>query len=257
MERRSLSIALIAGWVLTLSGCDTGTTPSPFDPANASIVEVEQVQLTLRGIWSSLEYRVDTGEIKRSAAEAEFVKRATEFAVPLDADDVAPGEAWRVGDVQRAAKRWSEALRAYQRATEHPADDDRRTVDRLRLAEALAWTKKPQEALKMARTAFSAQPSNKGSILLAVIYEVAPPLMTQKVDGELAKLILDAIRQHLQADIPITSPEGKAFYLARPSHIRYAFDQALRLLERSGKKAEARRVLRQRTMVLMQLNPRR
>ena len=257
MENRPLFIAFIAGAVLALSGCETGTTPSPFDPANASIVEVEQVQIALRGIWSMLEFRVETGEIKREAAESEFIKRATEFAVPLDADDVPPGDAWRVGEIQRAAKRWPEALKAYQRAAEHPADDDRRTVDRLRLAEALAWNKKPQDALKMARTAFSAQPSNKGSILLAVIYEVAPPLMTQKVDGELARLILDAIEQHLSADVPITSSEGKAFYLARPAHVRYAFDQALRLLERSGRTTEARKVLRQRTMVLMRLNPRR
>ena len=90
-----------------------------------------------------------------------------------------------------------------------------------------------------------------------MIYEILPTLKSQKVNKELAKLIEDAIDQHLQANIPVSTQEGKAFYLARPTHVRFAYDRALELLETAGLRAEARRLLRQRTMVLMQLNPRR
>ena len=94
----------------------------------------------------------------------------------------------------------------------------------------------------------------KGSILLGITKELVPIAQGKGNDAALAHLIEGAIEQHLAADVPTTTPEGRAFHAAKAFHVREAFDVAIQIYQRIGRNSSAAKLLRIRRDTLNQLS---
>lgn len=249
----SLFWGVIAAALLS-SGCQTAQIPDPNDPANASIVSIEEVQIAVRGVADEIGLRIASGAVSKPVGEAEQHRRVAEFANALNDDAISPADAWRAGEIYMIAGENDRAEKYLRIAVKNPANDDRRTNDLVRLGTVLARQGKVQEAITTAAQSFSAKPTNKGSILLGVTKELVPAALGKGHDAGLARLIEGAIDQHLEADVPTTTAEGKAFHAAKPFHIREAYDLAIQIWQRIGRTREATKLLRTRRDVLNQLS---
>lgn len=247
---------LAAGLTLLLiaAGCQTAQIPDPNDPANAAIVSVEDVQLAVRGVADEIGLRVASASISKEKGDEELHARVSEFANSMNIDDLKPEDAWRAGEIFMLAGQNERAEKYLRQATQKPANDDRRTNDLIRLAVVLARENKIREAIETAEKSFSAQPSNKGSILLGITKELVPAAQGKGNDAALAHLIEGAIEQHLAADVPTTTPEGRAFHAAQAFHVREAFDLAIQIYQRIGRNSSAAKLLRIRRDTLNQLS---
>lgn len=240
--KRATKRLISAGLALALMGCHTATLPDPNDPVNASAANLEEVQTAIKGIYENLEARVESRQITQAQLHEELVKRTAEFANQIDLDSVPMAEAWRAGEIFRTAEQWPQAESAYTKATIHPLSSDRRVNDTLHLALCRAHTGKIMDAITLPRTVFDTPAGDKGAILPAILLEIAPAVEGKGHDAELARLLVDAVKQHLMVVIDPRSDPGKAFLMARPYHIRNALDLASRLLWFAGHQDESRQV---------------
>lgn len=247
-------VACVIAGALMSGGCQTAQIPDPNDPANASIVSIEEVQIAVRGVADEVGIRVALGTVSKADGEAEQHRRVSEFARALNDDSITPQDAWRAGEIYMIAGDYQRAEKYLRLAVKNPTNDDRRTNDLVRLGTVLAREGKVKEAIATAEQSFSAVPTNKGSILLGVTKELVPAALGKGYDAGLARLIEGAINQHLEADVPTNTPEGKAFHAAKAFHIREAYDQAIQIWQRLGRTRDATKLLRTRRDVLNQLS---
>lgn len=244
MRCRSLPFVLLPVLVVGLPGCQTAQTIDFNDPANASLINPESMQIAIRGIYDSLEFRRKKGQITQAKLDEELLKRSREYAKAIDLESIPPAEAWRAGDVYRTAKMWKEGKRAYEIAAKNAATSDRVTDARLRLAQCQAELGEYKPALANAFLAFEAAPGDKGAILPACLYEIAPPLKGKGHDVALAELLAAAIEQHMATDVDATTRPGATFLAARSHHISKAATLSAELFRKSNRPRTADRTLR-------------
>lgn len=228
---------LLAGLLLLLAGCKTGQLKDPNDPADAGSLAPEVLRQNLKGVSDMLNERQAKGEIAAAEYKALIEKAANELLAKVNIDKVAPSLAWQYVEVLRAAERWEDALRFAKVAVkdaQRGKNPDRLVNDTLRLAQALAKTRHPEEAIKTARTVFNAGPTDSGPILPSTLYEIVPALEGQGHEVEAAKLLEDAIACHMRTVVDPNEQHGQEFLAARPTHVRRAWRLIIELYNASG-----------------------
>lgn len=227
---RAFCKAGVAFATLTLSlGCATPPVPNPnstFIPQNLS---PGQALNLLRRANVLFQARIRTGTLQRADLDQLNQLYAQDIAQALDIRKMQLADAWTFGEVYRSARDWGQARIAFERAVQNNSHE-RWVVDRLRLAESLAWLGEQDSAIRWVESTFVARPEAKAPILPAVLYEIAPPLATNGPNSAVADLLLQAIDQHRQAVVNPTTPAGQDFLAARSHHIRRAekFARAVR-----------------------------
>lgn len=161
----------------------------------------------------------------------------------MDVDKIPASQAWEYGDVFKTAGRWDLAKKAYEIAIQNPRNEDRRVNDRLRLALAEAHLGNVERAIELARSVFDTDDRGTAPILPAVLLEIVPAAEGKGHDAELADLLVDAIAQHDRTIVDPHSDAGKAFFRAKPIHVRDAYRKAIALYTKAGltEKAEETR----------------
>lgn len=232
MRRAALLAAL-----LVVVGCKTGRLPDPNDPKEvpltASVVSKQLLALNdnLYTRWRKKEFDEETYHKLLSQGANEIISD-----VRLDAMD--PTEIWQYAEVLRTAHQWKAAEAALNlavRSAKLSKNEDRRINDSLRLAHVQAKLGKYKEAIATTRSTFNVGPADAVPVLMGTLYEIVPAARGHKHDIELAKLLEDAIGVNLRAVVDENTDAGRAFILARPSHVRKAWGTVVDLYESAGR----------------------
>ena len=235
MKLNLLLFAAATGLIAT--GCGSKPPPDPNDPKSVSIMQPEVLQRNLAWASEMVNERVAKSEITEVEAKAYLVKYADELTANIDFKRMEANQAWRYAEVFRTAQRWELAKKSLEIAVEHAKkvdNQDRRVNDSLRLSEALAHLGERKKAIEIARSVFNAPAQDKGPILMSVLYEIVPALRGHDVDLESARLLEDAIEQHMQVVVDANSDEGKAFLVAKWHHIGKAWDLVVEIYRDAG-----------------------
>ncbi|MCO5296412.1 MAG: hypothetical protein M9921_06100 [Fimbriimonadaceae bacterium] len=247
---------LAALCLVVAAGCQVDTPPDPNDPTQVGILQPEVLRRNLKTASDATMVRVEKGEI----TEQEGLKRIQQYAEDtigtIDLDHIPVDKAWEYAEVFLAAKNWPLARAALLVAIQHPASEDRRVNDRLRLASAEAHLGHIPEAIAAARSVFDTPDEQAAPILLAVLYEIVPPAKGHGFDAELAQLLEDAITQHLRVRVDRRSEPGQAFLIARPFHLARAWSEIVRLYEAAGKPELAETAKERGNAMLRKYSPR-
>lgn len=231
---------LLLGPICVLAiGCRAATTPDPNDPNVATAHRAEVLHRNLHWASDAANARVYRGEISSNKAKDLVAEYASELTSKVKISQVHPDDAWIYGDLFLTAKNWDMAKQALTIAVAHAKDEDRRVNDSLRLAQAYGMLNDVPKAIALAKTTFSAPPTEKAPILPAILLTVVPAARGKGHDEELARLLEGAIKQH---ELTIVDPKlapGKAFLMARPVHIAHAWDTVVQLYNASGHADEA------------------
>lgn len=237
-------LPLVVGFSLATLGCQSGTMPSPEEPADLARVPLQTVRDNLQADYEQLRERVDKQEITEAKLHEVLRERASKFAAKVDATTLTNDNAWIIADILRCAEQWHKARAALQIAVRTAKTEDRRVNDTLHLAQVEAKLGNVDKVIPLARSVFSAGPRDKGPILPAILFEIVPAAEGKGIDKELADLLLDAAEQHKQVEIDRDSDAGKLFLAARPFHINRAFRRAMELYKSSGNMGAAKAMLR-------------
>lgn len=232
----------LGGLLLLAAGCRSGQLPDPNAPDRIAAYP-DVMARNIADLRDRLEDRVRTGEISREQQEKLISELRAKYLKTLNGVDIEPEQAWIVGDMLRDAGNWKEALRLFDIARKAAKTEDRRVNDTLRWARCAAHLGQVKEAISAARTTFNAPPEEKAPILPAVLYEVVEAGRGKGQDAELAKLMEEAVEQHLKTKVDHDSPAGKAFLAARPVHLTRAWSQIAALYQSAGQGVEARAAL--------------
>ncbi|MBS1704463.1 MAG: hypothetical protein JST40_01205 [Armatimonadetes bacterium] len=231
------SVRLIAATAclasVALGGCHFTTLPDPNDPANAATLDGAELQRVVAGIYDNLAFRQGTKEITEEQLRSELKAKVDEYLTNIDLESIPVDEAWQYADVLRTAKEWDLAEPLLKVAVKFADSADRKVNDTLRLAQAQAHLNKVDEAIRNVWSTMDTPPGDKGAILPAMLYEIAPALIGKGRDVEVAKLLEAAVQQHLKTVVDPSTRPGRDFLRARSHHIRNAFDLAISLYGRS------------------------
>ena len=239
-RRFSLRMATLIGIAVVVAGagCRPNQIPDPNNPKN---VPSEQVAKLLRQqIQSSaddLNQRVGTGEISDQKRKDLLAKLAGKLLSEGDPAHCAPEDAWIYADLMLTEHHYSEAIPMLKKAIQYATsvnNDDRRVNDSLRLARALAETGKIGPALDLTQSVIDSKPKDPNPVLTSVLLEITPVAQGKGHDEQLAKLLEEAIHEHLRVKVDPTSYPGKMFLAARTFHIKHAWDTIVSLLKGSG-----------------------
>lgn len=228
-------------------GCACSAPPNANEATENGIVRAEVLRDRMRNASDLANLQVAKGVITDSQAQRYIQRVAGDLLDSLDAKSIPEDKAWAYAEVCITARRWQQAEQVLLAATKHPASEDRRVNDTLRLARVEAELGETDAALKSARSVFNAPPSQKAPILLAVLLEIAPAIERQGLKGHevaLARLVEDAIQQHQATVVDPNSDAGRAFIRAKIHHIRRAWElvgQLYRSVNRNDLAAEAAR----------------
>lgn len=234
-------LSSIAAFTL-LAGCHFVEFPDP-NAHEARVIDPVIMIRNLKDLHASLQQRVDRGEISPEIKDAMVQKLAADFVKKLKVERINEHEAWLYADVLRQAGRWEDAYKALQIAVKDPLTEDRRVNDSLQLARVAAHLGKVEEAIKIAKSTFDADPSNKAAILLAVYKEIVPEAKGKGHDTELAELVEGAIEQHSLVVVDPASDPGKAFIAAYSTHIHQAWNTVIMLYRSDGREDLMRRAI--------------
>lgn len=229
-------VGLMSG--LMAVGCNLKPPPDPNDPADVGTVHIDVIERNLRYDSRAINERVAQGEISDSRGKKILADSAEKLLSTVKLEKISPQDAWRYGDVFRAANRWEQARSAYEMALEEAKrtkNEDRRVNDSLRLAQTEAHLSEIDTAIDLARSTFDVRPVDKAPIMMAVVYEIAPPCKGKGKDLELARLVEDAIGQHEQVIVDPVKDSGKAFLIAKKHHLEVAWALAIDLYRSAGK----------------------
>lgn len=194
---------------------------------------------SLDALYAQLDERARMGEIRREDVPAVLKARANEMVSHLDLTAIPTEDAWQYGEVFKTAERWDLARAAFLVASKNAKTEDRRVNDTLRLAFCEARLGSIDEAIRLVRSVFDTPESDKAPILPATLLEVVPAARGKGRDPELAKLLEEAIGQHLQVRVDPSTVAGKAYLLAKRHHIRHAWGEVVRLYIGAGEQAAA------------------
>jgi hypothetical protein len=235
----------LLGVGLLAAGCRTGTLPDPNDPHDVVAQKPEVLRRNLNSASDMLNQRKDRGEI----TDEEYHNRLKQYAQGLlkenDVKQIPAEQAYLYAEVLLTAEQWEKAKAVLQEAVKYALESknqDRRVNDSLRLARVEAELGHIPEAVEITRTTFSAGVLDKAPILPAVLYEIVPAAKSHlgKDGAIVADLLRDAIKQHEEVLVDEKLEAGRAFLIARPHHIRVAWEEAARLYSTAGKQDDAR-----------------
>jgi tetratricopeptide (TPR) repeat protein len=233
--RGALATTILA---FAVCGCHFTTPPDPNDPKNIPQPKVAQrLHEEIQATADDLNTRVIAGQIPDSQRKTLLGQRAEQLLAEGDPAHSAPQDAWIYADLYLTDQNYSEAIPLLRKAIEYAKsvkNDDRRVNDSFRLAEALAQTGKVGAALDLAQQVIASKPLDPGPVLPSVLLQLTPVCEGKGKDPQLAKLLEEAIHEHLRMHVDPNSDAGKAFLTAKPYHIRHAWDKIIELLRNSG-----------------------
>jgi hypothetical protein len=222
------------------AGCRFGQLPNPNKVEPVAAFDGEALQKSVRLADETLTDRLVKGEIDPETKRELFHDYIREKVAGLELEKIPDEQAWRYADVYRQLEDWKTTDVLYTRAVESAKDDDRRVNDTLRLAEAKAELRDVKKGIELVRSTFDVAPGGKAPILLAVLYEFTPAALGQGQDLEVAKLLEDAMEQHLMTIVDPDSDAGRSFLEARPHHLSRAWEIVTRVYRAAGDEAAFR-----------------
>lgn len=224
-----------------LCGCHSGLIPDPNDLNADGLIQPDNLRKMMKASSSGIYDRVGRGEISDARAHALLSEFADDLLTKVKIEHIPVNKAWEYGEVFMTAHRWKEAEAALTVAVKNAPNQDRRVNDSLRLAQVMCQLNKVKDAVPLARTTFSAPPQDKAPILPAILFEIAPVAQGKGRDGDVAKLVEDAIDQEREVVVDPKLVTGQSFLQARPFLIRKAYELAQSLYAKAGKKEDALR----------------
>lgn len=227
-----------------LCGCQAPIIPDPNDPDDVGIVTPDVLRTNLSVLYQFLADRVAKGEITQQRADQYMAEEARKMLAHVNIDKIPKGLLWEYADIYRTAREWKKAREIYQIAVKNAKNEDRRINDTLRLAQCTAADGDVPEAIRLAKSVMNAKPVDSAPILPAVYLEIVPAAMGKGHDGELADLILQAVRKHKETVVDPKQQAGQAFLMARSYHIRKALQLAYDLYMAAGEPKKAQAALR-------------
>jgi tetratricopeptide (TPR) repeat protein len=240
--RPATSLCLLSLWLLS-EGCRPIVLPDPNDPVHNAALNGEILLRNIQDAQQILDRRVANGELSPENRDALLRKQIDKYLAEVRWNEIPDHDAWRLGDALRISGDWTRALQMYERAVGVAKTNDRFVNDSLRLARAQAKLGRTEEAIETVRTTFRAPPRDKAPILMAVLYEVAPLAKGKGHDPQLARLIEQAIEQHMRTIVDPNTKPGEDFLRARPVHVRKAWLLAAQAYRDAGMEEDARRCL--------------
>lgn len=249
----SLSCLLLAGSVLIAGGCQSGKLPDP--NSEEEIANYPEIMMRNLVNWRTrLDRKVAKRELTPQQRDAMMAERTNEYLQLITPQMATEENAWIYGDLFRDGGRWEEAYQLYDAARKAAKTEDRRVNDNLRFARAAAKLKKHDEALAAVKSTFDTPPEEKAPILPAVLYEVVPAAEEDKKAPykEYAKMLEEAIKQHLLTQVDASTDPGKAFLGAKPTHISKAWSKVVGLYQAGGDLAAARAAIKRADDVMRQ-----
>ncbi len=229
--RLALLVLVVA---VGLSGCRFGQYPDPNKSNEADKYDGERLQNNVRAADENLTRRLLRGEINASGKKTLLQDYIRDQLGDIDLEQVPSEQVWRYADLYRQLEDWKTTDALYSRAVGSAKNEDRRVNDTLRLAEAKARLKDVPKGIELVRSTFTAAPGGKAPILMAALYEFAPAALGQDHDIEVAKLLEDAIEQHMQTVVDPNTDAGRLFIEARPFHVKRAWEIVVRIYRESG-----------------------
>jgi hypothetical protein len=229
-------------------GCRTGTLTDPNEVRNAGITTPEVVRTQIESAAWTLNERKAKGEINDRQYHALLTKIAEDYVDQAKEFPLTTRNAATWGSVLITAKRWKEAEKALEVAIQSGKGPSQRDylalgdymTNVLRLALVEAELGKVPQAVRMTVSVFDVPGKAKAPILPAVLYEIVPAGSGKGYDLELAHLLKSAIGQHEAVIVNPNTDAGRNFLLARPHHIRRAWNEAALLYSSSGRQDLAR-----------------
>jgi hypothetical protein len=216
-----------------IGGCTVPPPPDPNEPVTSGRVITPSAYMgPMKALSDALNDRVAHRQISDKEARQVISNYAARILADVQIDKVKPEEAWQYGDMFRTARKWTEAKKLLQVAVEHARKNnqgDRRINDSLRLAHVLGELGEVSAAVEAARSTFDAPDEGAAPILPAILLELVPAGLGKGRDIELAKLLEEAIPQHVRTIVDPETDAGKAFELARAHHIRNAWAKVLEI----------------------------
>jgi hypothetical protein len=232
----ALTVAVV--WFATQLG-HFGTPPDPNDAREAGILTPEVLRANLKGASDSLGERLAKGEITDEQFHALMAKAANTLLDQVDIVRIPPKKAWEYGEIYITARRWEDAKKALTMAVKAAKGEDRRVNDNLRLARVLTELGDVKGAIKTARSTFNTPDTGAAPILPATLYEIVPAAEHHGADGELARLLEEAIQCEARTKVDPNSRGGKDFLYAERFHIERGWAKVVDLYRSAGMQKES------------------
>ncbi len=244
-----MRIALLLPLVL-VTGCHFSQIPDPNDVAEISKLDGKALQERVSLVRRTLDIYQRQGRIDQSESTVLLANYVEDQLEGVETAQIPSQQAWRFGDVYRQAENWEKTRELYTIAVTNAKSEDRRVNDTLRLAEATAQLGDVPAGIDMVRSTFDTDPGDKGPILMATLYEFVPACLNQGFDDELARVLEDAVGEHMKTIVDPKTDEGLAFLDVRPVHINRAYGLIIRLYQSAGEYEEARNAARRSATLL-------
>jgi hypothetical protein len=217
-----------------------GTPPDPNNAAQAGMMTPDVLRQNLKGASDSLLERLHGGEIDDDEFKTLMAKAANSLLGAVKVEQIPPKKAWEYGEIFITARKWKEAKQALEIAVKVAKGEDRRVNDNLRLARVQAELGDVPAAVAAARSTYNTPDQGAAPILPATLLEIVPAAKGKGHDAELAALLEEAIKCENRTIVDPNTEPGKAFLLARPHHLRNAWNRILELYFAADKPDEAR-----------------
>lgn len=255
----TLCVVLVGLFLGSIGLLGDAVPPDPNDYETPNVDRLGLMERDLRRMYERLTVKRLSRRVDAETSERVFREFAESVADQVFITQVPKTEAFRYGEIFRAARQWSKARDAFRLAVSAAGDnEDRRVNDLLRWAHAEAELGQVEEAVRIVRQTFDAPPGNKPPILMGVYLEIVPAARRERGDERLlGRLLLDAMKQNLEAEVVPESPSGQMFLWAQPRHLLRAADLAAELFQASNdaEGMAALTALMERVRVLRPLEP--
>lgn len=249
----SLSSLFLVGSLLITVGCQTGKLPDP--NSENEIANYPEIMMRNLVNWrTKLDRKVAKRELTPDQRDTMMSEKTNEYLKLITPDLATEENAWVYGDLFRDGGRWDDAYRLYDAARKAAKTDDRRVNDSLRFARAAAKLKRHDEALAAVKSTFDSPAEEKAPILPAVLYEVVAAAEEDKKApySKYAKVLEEAIKQHLVTQVDASTDPGKAFLAAKPTHLSRAWSKVVGLYQEGGDLNSARAAIKRADDVMRQ-----
>lgn len=248
-----LSSLLIAGLCILAGGCQSGKLPDP--NSENEIANYPEIMMRNLVNWrTKLDRKVAKKELSTEQRDAMMAEKTNEYLQLISPEMATEDNAWIYGDLFRDGGRWDDAYRLYDAARRSAKTEDRRVNDSLRFARAAAKLKKHDEALAAIKDTFDTPAEEKAPILPAVLYEVVAAAEEDKKAPfvQYAKVLEEAIKQHLVTQVDRSTDPGRAFLAAKPTHLSRAWSKVVGLYQSGGDLNAARAAIKRADDVMRQ-----
>ncbi len=237
-------VVVVVGFFGSFRVLSDAVPPDPNEPDQDGQIPIDILEGDVRRMYQRVALQKHRKRLNQAEADGIFLEFVRERARGINLALVSSKQAYRFGEILRTARMWPEAKRAFERAVSVAGQNqDRRVNDTLRLAHCEAELGNVRAAVQLTVSTFDAPPGNKPPILLAVLLEIVPA--AEKNGGNpaiLAGLLMQSVEQHLRAEVVADSTAGRAFFSARPYHVRNACEKAIELYTKAGRTEEVKQI---------------